>query len=219
MRYHVHGRIEGYDGGFAEWSLKRVGGPWIDGEIGIAEGPIQIDSTGEIEAGTYEILFRAFGGSSGPNSFSFSEYDLRMDLTPLAVNYCVSTPNSAGTPAILGLSGSQSIAVNDCTLEVTGAVPGKVGIFFYGPDQVQVPLGPGFRCVGGAAMFRLQPLVTADGTGSASRLLDFTVPPMSTGAGQVLPFSTWNFQFWYRDPDGGAPGFNLSDGLSVTFCP
>ena len=27
------------------------------------------------------------------------------------------------------------------------------------------------------------------------------------------------YQFWYRDPAGGGAGFNLSDGLSATFCP
>lgn len=32
-------------------------------------------------------------------------------------------------------------------------------------------------------------------------------------------FSTWNLQFWYRDPLGGFTGFNFSDGIEVTFCP
>ena len=27
------------------------------------------------------------------------------------------------------------------------------------------------------------------------------------------------FQFWYRNPSAGGAGFNLSDGLRVTFCP
>ena len=33
------------------------------------------------------------------------------------------------------------------------------------------------------------------------------------------PLSTWNFQFWYRDPLGGPAGFNFSAGLEVTSCP
>ena len=33
------------------------------------------------------------------------------------------------------------------------------------------------------------------------------------------PGSNWNFQFWYRDPNGGPVGYNLTDALSITFCP
>lgn len=27
------------------------------------------------------------------------------------------------------------------------------------------------------------------------------------------------FQYWYRNPTAGGAGFNLSDGIRVTFCP
>lgn len=33
------------------------------------------------------------------------------------------------------------------------------------------------------------------------------------------PGETWNFQLWYRDTAAGGAGFNLSDGLRVTFLP
>jgi len=49
--------------------------------------------------------------------------------------------------------------------------------------------------------------------------LDFTQEPFNSGPFAVNPFSTWNFQFWYRDPLGGPAGFNFSDGLEVMFCP
>ena len=42
---------------------------------------------------------------------------------------------------------------------------------------------------------------------------------LSAGGGAITAGSTWNFQFWYRDPQGGPNGFNLSDGMRVTFCP
>ena len=52
--------------------------------------------------------------------------------------------------------------------------------------------------------------------GSGSYLVDYA---SLTGPGQISAGSTWNFQFWYRDPAGGGAGFNLSDGLQLTFCP
>jgi len=68
-------------------------------------------------------------------------------------------------------------------------------------------------------VYRLLPVLLTDGTGGVSYHVDFTQPPANGGPGQIGPFSTWNFQFWYRDPQGGPAGFNLSDGLEVTFCP
>jgi hypothetical protein len=43
--------------------------------------------------------------------------------------------------------------------------------------------------------------------------------PSNSGSGAITPGSTWYFQFWYRDPAMGAPGFNLSSALSVSFEP
>mgnify|MGYP000420898215 CR=1 FL=1 len=48
--------------------------------------------------------------------------------------------------------------------------------------------------------------------------IDFTQEPVSSGPLAMTPFSTWNFQFWFRDPQGGQVGFNLTDALEVTFC-
>jgi len=131
--------------------------------------------------------------------------------------YCATTPNSHGAGALISSSGSPSIGANDFTLEVTAAAPGQMGIFYYGDSQTNLPFGAGLRCIGGNA-FRLKPaLLTAAVDGSASRLLDFNSLPASGGAREITPGSVWNFQFWYRDPAG--LGFNLSNGLSVTFCP
>ena len=48
---------------------------------------------------------------------------------------------------------------------------------------------------------------------------DPTQELFNSGPFVVTPFSTWNFQFWHRDPLGGPAGFNFSDGLEVMFCP
>ena len=62
-------------------------------------------------------------------------------------------------------------------------------------------------------------MILTDGGGMGSLALDLGSPPFSAGGGQIAPFETWHFQFWFRDPTGGPAGFNFSDGLAVTFCP
>ncbi|MDP6839354.1 MAG: hypothetical protein QF724_10490 [Planctomycetota bacterium] len=130
------------------------------------------------------------------------------------VNYCISAANSTGSGAVMSWAGSTFVGNNDLALLADGAVPNQFGIFYYGPDQVLFVFGNGYRCVGGS-VFRLPP-VQADGGGAVIYGLDNTAPPQS--AGQIIGGSTWNFQFWYRDPGHGA-GFNLSDGLEIFFCP
>ena len=139
-----------------------------------------------------------------------------------SVNFCTSVANSTGNSALIGRSGSESISANDFAFEVQGAGANRPGLFFYGSGQIQVPFGDGFRCVGagGVGTVRLNPPVATDGTGSLTRAFDLSSPPATTGIGQIGPFSTWNFQFWFRDPMGpGGSGFNLTNGMSVTFCP
>jgi hypothetical protein len=136
-------------------------------------------------------------------------------------NYCIGAPNSIGGGAMISSSGSTSIAANDFTLHFQSARPGQFGLFYYGPQQVQIPFGDGFRCVGagGVGTFRLYPPITADPFGDGQRPLDFTQPPASAGPGQIAPGSTWYFQYWYRDPGGpGGSGFNFSNGLGAPFC-
>ncbi|MFT4540366.1 MAG: choice-of-anchor B domain-containing protein [Planctomycetota bacterium] len=141
--------------------------------------------------------------------------------TCVNTNYCVTTPNSAGPGALMSYGGSTSLSADDLVLDVSGSVPGQHGIFFYGPDQTQSPFGDGSICVGPGALglFRLEPAVLVDGSGNAGWMVDYSSPPASTGPGALIVGSTWNFQFWYRDPAGGPGGFNLTDGISLQFCP
>ena len=48
-------------------------------------------------------------------------------------------------------------------------------------------------------------------------------PPLNDsangGSGLIQAGDTVNFQFWYRDNPAGMSGYNLSDGVSITFCP
>jgi hypothetical protein len=129
-------------------------------------------------------------------------------------NYCVVSPNTAGAGAQIGSNGALSVGTNQFQLQVLLAPPNKPGLFFYGPEQIATPFGEGVRCVGGS-LYRLPVLVTGS-LGEGAHTLDFGALP--TG-GDIAAGSSWNFQFWFRDPSGGPAGFNVSDALAATFCP
>ena len=143
------------------------------------------------------------------------------DLGPVSCNavpssYCLTSPNSVGTGAVISTTGSQSVAANAFGLLATGAPANTPGLFYYGQTQGQFAFADGFRCVTGAQVFRL-PILTTDAAGTASTLVDITNPPRALG--QISANQSWNFQFWYADPAGpGGSGSNLSDAVEVLFC-
>ena len=55
--------------------------------------------------------------------------------------------------------------------------------------------------------------------GLASKLLDFNDGAMGGGPGMIAAGGTWNFSFWYRDPDGQPQTWNFSDALEIAFTP
>ncbi len=135
-----------------------------------------------------------------------------------SLRYCTSTPNSTGLPALIDATGSFAITANDTTLHASQAPPLKFGQFFYGAAPVQFPFADGYLCVSpfDPGLFRLFPLVRIQTVGTGSLPLDLT---SLAGNGEILAWSSWYFQFWFRDPAGGASGSNLSDGLRLGFCP
>ncbi|MCB9915264.1 MAG: hypothetical protein H6828_08955 [Planctomycetes bacterium] len=134
---------------------------------------------------------------------------------PPVSTYCTTSPNSVGAGVLASTTGSTSITANDLVLIGTGAPANQWGIFYYGPNQISAPFGNGVRCVGagGIGTFRL-PLTNSGPSGTYTRPLDHNTLSHAIAAGE-----TWNFQCWYRDPAGGGAAFNLSDGVSVFFCP
>ena len=129
-------------------------------------------------------------------------------------SYCSSAPNSLEAEGTISATGSTSVSANDLVLVAEGVPAGQFGIFYYGPGQIQLLFGEGYRCVGGGTG-RL-PVVQIDSQFTALWPLDITAPPLPSH--QISAGSTWNFQFWYRDPAGGGTGFNLTDALEVWFC-
>ena len=126
--------------------------------------------------------------------------------------YCESLPNSSGRPARMDARGSASITANDLTLRALALPQGAAGWFFHGTSQALVPLGSGYRCVGGGGLSVLLPAV-ADGTATAEHVFDLD----AAYAAAVGPGPTHHFQFVYRDAAAGTTG--LTDGLAITFTP
>ena len=122
--------------------------------------------------------------------------------------------------AVEGVVGVRHDCRAGILLSASGGPNNEFGLFFYGAGQGQFAFGDGFRCVPGS-IARLNPPVLTDNLfGDASRVCDFTSGPMASGPETITPGSTWNFQFWYRDPGGpGGTGFNLTNGLTALFCP
>lgn len=140
-------------------------------------------------------------------------FEQRSAPETIGTSYCALNPNSSGQSASISATGSAVVTDQDFTLLAHGCPPGTPGIFYFGSLPTEVPFGEGFRCVTGAT-FRLNPpLVTSLG-GNALREVDVFAPP---ALGNLLPGTSWYFQFWFRDPSGGPAGFNLSNAVRVDF--
>lgn len=128
-------------------------------------------------------------------------------------NYCTALPNSGGSIAHISWSGSLLLADGTFQLQCSGLppAPSSFGLFTYGQTQMNVPFGNGYLCIqplGGIFRMPTQSLAETVTRGIIDSPVQFS---------QFQPGSTWNFQFWYRDPQAGGSNFNLSDGLSIQF--
>jgi hypothetical protein len=180
-----------------------------------------LDSSGE-SAFPYIVGLQYYGvpdqGNFGPGNVNVpNNADTFEACAPPPTNYCTTSPNSVGTGAIIGSSGTTSMSANDLTLLCWGLVPNTPGLFYYGTDRTVLPLGEGVRCVDGN-LIRLSVKV-ADMFGTSFDSLDLNSPPFSSGLGAVTAGDLRNFQYWYRDITGGPFGYNLSDALEVNFVP
>jgi len=147
--------------------------------------------------------------------------DLSIGCDPtasLGSSFCTASPNSTTLGTEISATGSLSVADQNLTLKAINCPLMQVGVFFYGPVQLNggngLPFGDGLRCVGGSIV-RIFPPVFVDGAGEANRTINWT---LATSAG-LLAGSTQHVQFWYRDPVALASGFNLSDALSLPLVP
>ena len=134
--------------------------------------------------------------------------------------YCVTSPNSVGSGALMGWLGTTSLQADDFHLVANLLPPNQFLMFYYGGDPTQIVFGNGYRCVaaGGVGIYRFAPF-KADFSGFAAMKVDYTQYPAGSGSGEWVPGDEWYAQAWYRDPDAGGAMFNLSDAIHITVCP
>ena len=137
---------------------------------------------------------------------------------PTGLTFCSSLPNSAGQTAAIGAtatvlpSGSIDAFANDLTVFATDMPANQPGIFFFGTSAIDFPFGNGIRCVGGQVL-RIWPPSTSTAGGGLVRSIDYSILEAEYGPS----FGSLNVQCWFRDQPGGGIGFNLSDGLQLSY--
>jgi hypothetical protein len=223
----------------AAYAFCRVGAGWV--QIGklIANDGDGADLFGSSVAlsGTTAIA-GAIGRNEAcptvPACFSGAAYVF--ELAPSAVQYGSCAPlgpcgntdahggcrNSTGFGTVLQACGSGSAVTDDLTLEVRNIPPGVPAVLYMGAGQMSAPFGDGRRVVaaGGAGLFRLG-AQTSDGDGVIVRGPGIVAQSQGLpAAGRIAAGQSWNFQCLYRNVVGPCgSGFNLSNGLAVTFAP
>ncbi|MCY2960194.1 MAG: hypothetical protein NTY35_08510 [Planctomycetota bacterium] len=198
----------------ATWTI--VAGP-AQGSILGGTGPYRIVQPVPGALGADALVFRV---TTPAGTSSDATVTIRWDSPPVCptpAHECTANPNSTGSPATMGWSGSTRIGTNDFRVAAFGLPASSFGVFFYGANATQQPFGDGFRCVA-SPVIRLG-VQQASVFGDVERALDFSAPPFAGGIGAITAGSTQRFQFWYRNPAAGGAGFNTSDALAVTFCP
>jgi len=134
------------------------------------------------------------------------------DCGSIGTAYCPCTPSSAGPGGVIAATGSASSAAGDLLVEAY-PVPNQPGIFFHGPNAIEVPFGNGNLCVGGG-LKRGVPVVA---TGNRARYLYDNSDRQRDLSAHVG--TNRKFQYWFRDPSAGGPSFNLSTAVAIDILP
>jgi Tol biopolymer transport system component len=127
--------------------------------------------------------------------------------------YCISTPNITGSPAVLCACGSVSAGSGELHLTARPVPNNQMGLFFHGANQVQLPFGNGYLCAGGD-------IVRGALTQSTDNLASYEYDNSDVRHSlQGYVGSTRNFQYWFRDQFSWGSMFNTSDAISIEIVP
>ena len=202
---------------FTHISWSNVGNSFSGHQNTINADPLFVDPEHgdlHLQAGSPCIVSGIHPSGADMGAFHFDANEI-----PDSELYCAGGLNSVNKRGRIGFHGSSSLSGGDLSLDTSGCVPNQFGLFFYGAGTQLVPFGDGNLCVsaGGAGLFRLTPF-QLNGFGKGMSAIDFEAGTTGQGQGALTAGSTWNFQFWYRDPLGpGGSGFNLSNALTLRF--
>lgn len=187
---HMVGAVASEDFGASITGLGDTNG---DGQRELAIGAPNADSNGAA-AGHVQVFSSGFASCGDVH------------------HYCPTSPNSFGSGALILHSGSVNVSDNNLVLVSILCPFNQFGVFYLGNNELNLPFGNGIRCVGGG--IRRLSVVNTGASGSAASTLNLQDPIYGISGGV-----TKKFQFWVRDPAAGGANFNLSDALSIQFCP
>lgn len=199
-----------------QWSLDGVPIPGVSSgqldlsTLGLAGCPATVTAT--VSDDTPWMRDEAFRDQQMTESVTFEVN------TGWLTEACATTPNTAGTGAIMSIEGDRSVSAQDLTLTAFNGPPNAPILFFYGDTLINAPLGQGTICAGG----NIQRVAIAffDPFGVTSHSIDWSGDPVQLPGTALLPGSTWIFQGWFRDLDGaGVNSFNFTSAVRASFCP
>ena len=202
--------------GYIDVEMSRVGYVELFGDDDAALAMIPLAAVGNNGVGSVSAegisgvtrMVITFGGSGALTSVSFN-------ADPFV--FCDSGVNSTGADGKIDHEGSTSISANDTRFVISDVPPGVPAYLIYGTQRIGTPFGGGTRCVGGMT-FRFRKIPAIPASGMVTIALDFTLPPLNSGAGQISPGDRFYWQLWFRDSMGPG-GFNSTGGVCVTFTP
>jgi hypothetical protein len=120
---------------------------------------------------------------------------------------------------LLYSAGVPSALQDSLEFSAFGLAINQFGVLFMGGGTNSISFGDGLRCVvsGGQGVYRF-PVQQADFFGEI-QLKDLVSTSQSfPGGGPIQAGESWNFQVWYRDPNGPcSSNFNLTNAIPVDF--
>lgn len=156
------------------------------------------DNTGQEAYDLWEMF-----GKSEPTLMATTSADLTaIDCAP-PVTYGLGTLNSAGE--LPAMEGTSSSVTGPISFNVTGGIPGELGVLFSGPQTASI------NHLGGVRLLQdplREALFTFDASGNAT----VTLPPTSAISGTRRVF-----QAFFRDP-AAATGVGMTSGVMIDFC-
>ncbi len=210
-------------------STQTVGGAWSGSphvlgttyalhQVAVVGGSLVIEAKSTLNGSSGQVIgFQLVQRSNNSPFLSFCSGDGSGTLCPCGNGAAAGEgcANSSGVGGKLSATGTPSVALDDMVLHAAQLLPGQPGLLFAGNNAVAggagAIFGDGLRCAGGALARLGVRLPNALGAASWGPGLGASG---GWSAGQVR-----RFQIWYRDPVGSpcGSGFNLSNGLEVTF--